>query len=1554
MTVNGNVSVGVSTILNGGGFSHQVGGNWVNSGTFNGNTSTITFTGSGSSVSGSGVQNFNNLTIAAPQVSFSNDSFTLAGNLATTGSGSLIQASGGTFVMTGSGKSISGSEISIDNLTVSGSVSATASLNLTGNLLVNGTFSSSGGIVTMSGVSKTISGSGTREFSTLYVTGSITTAADFSISSSLTVNGSFSASAGTGIFTGTSSISGTANLYSATINGTSLQLSTDSTLGIASALTIIAGTLNVTSSTPNTVNFNGTGAQNINGITYNNLTLSNGNSKVALTGVTVKGTLTIASSTTFVPGAFTHSIYGDWANNGGFTAGASTIQFVGSGVSNIIGATSFNILTLNKSSANSTVTTQSNVSASTVNMTLGTLLTGSNTITITTTRTGNGKIQGNIQRTHTFIPAVAYAFESPNNTITFSSVLGVSSVTVSVIEGDVSDFPLGSSVNEQYAIAIPSGTYTATLRLDYDDDELNGNDETTMTLWTYNGSSWTNAGKSANDFTSNYVEQSGLTNITTRWTLSNPNGASVVQWNGSVSTDWNTAANWTVLQGAGSRPPSASDIVHLGTVAFTYNPTISSTVNVKNILFGSAQAVSLSFASSGSLTSANIDGNWSNSVTHTINVNNQSLTINGDLSLSDGVSGHVINLNIGNGTVHIDGSIIQAGGANVVFSGAGALNVDGDYQFVSGTFTAGAGTVTYGGSSNQSIAAVSYHNLTINKASAASINQSITVVGDLHVMAGVLDNFSTTTISGNVTIDSGATFHNTNGILHIGGNWTNNGSYAANGASIFFDGSGTQNISASTFNNLNINKPVGSTAVLTGNVVINGDLTVISGTLNIKSFTCDRSVPGGTITLADSATFIVGANNAPANFSAGTLANSSTVIADGTGPQAIYGESFGNLVFRNSGAKTLIAPITVNGDLTIESGSNFDAGSQTLTLNGNWINNGTFTSSDSTVLLGGSAKNISGVNTFNRVVVIGSYTVLSDITYNGLLHVSSTGSLSAGATTHSTLHGDLINSGVLYVLGTTTVAGDVVQNLNLINAVSTVALTVNFNGSVAPILHSTSAPQFGYLNINTTGGVSPSVGWTILYTMTIGTGASFNGGSSAHNLLGSVDNNGTITSSGTLNFSPSTSVTVNLGSNFSSTGNVTLGGTGVLTLGGTPSSFHDLVVSNTNAAGISPSSDWTITNILSVTSGATLNAGSHSVSVGGDLWNNGTINSASSTFTLNGNGAQELFGTSGFNNLTIDKAADTVRLDSDATVNGVLAFVHGKIETGSSRVIQTATGTVLGASQNTGWVIGKLQKNIAVGAISKTFEVGDSITYSPVSLAFSNVTIAGDLTVSTTSGDHPNINSSTINAAKSVNRYWSLSDNGILFSDYSVVFNFASADLDLGATTNAFVVGSYNGGSWTNQTVGTLASTSTQATGVKTFGDFQIGGTSSIPAVALSASVNPLGYVRPGTDLVYTISFTNNGVGKAIAFEITDPIPANTDFKIGSATTSLGTTGLIPTLSFSNDGGTTWTYTPASGAGGAAVGYDRYVTNVRWSFGSSLSQSAPDNTGSVSFTARIR
>ncbi len=1420
ITVNGNFTLGTSVTFHGAGYTHNIGGNWQNNGTFNGQTSTIIFSGSGTTVNGTGVQSFNNITVSAPLINFNANLLSLTGNLATTGSGGFKQASNATLEMSGSAATITGGNISLNTLKIIGNVSTSEALTLTGDLIVSGGFTSGIGTITMSGASKFISGTGTMALSAVTISGSVTTTSNISISKALAVNGSLSASAGTITFKETATLSGVANLFNVTLDGTYLKLSANSNLGVAGQLQIITGNLDV-SSVPNTVSFNGTVAQNINALTYCHLVLSNGDTKTATGNISTIYDLTIETGTTFAASSFTHSIYGNWINNGTLNAGTSTVQFLGPATAYIRGATTFNILTSNTSSSNTELILQSNVSAAIVNMTRGIIRTGTNVLTITNTRSGDGIIWGNIQRDHSYTTGVAYAFESPYNTIAFASVSGVNSIRVSVKEGAVSDFPFGGSISREYTVAIPYGTYNATLRLHYDDKELNGNDESSMELWSKNGAAWHSSGKTGNDATVNYVEQSGLTNLNLRWTCSD--NSNVVQWNGSISSDWNTPGNWTVLQGSASRPPAATDIVNIGTAAFNHQPVISSTVAVKNIVFGDLQPVILSLTTGGSLTSGDINGVWNINQTHTINVNDQTLILNGDLTLSDGITNHSINLTINNGLVDAQGSLIQAGNASVTFTGNGVLKIFHDYHYTSGSFTAGTGTVEYFGLDNQQVANVIYHNLRINKQDGvASFKAATTVQGDLTISAGVLDNYTILTVLRNVTINSGGRFTNNNHLL-VGGDWTNNGEYIATEATITFNGTGTQRISASTFNNLIIDKPVGTIAEITGNVLMKGNFHLTSGTLDIKTYVFDRLVQGGSIVIENAGTIIVAGNNAPANFTGGGLAPQSTVIANGTVPQMIFGDVYGNLIFRNGGLKTLITPITVNGDLTIESGATFDAANHTLTLNGNFINQGNFIPSGSTTIFSGAAKNVSGNTTFNIATFTGSYTFLHNVTINKLLHITATGSLSGGPSIHTIMHGDLINSGVLYTLGKTTFTGNVVQTLSLINATQTLALTVDFNGSVSPVLNSTSVPQFGYLNINNTSGVAPSVGWNIMYSLNIGNGASFTGGEASHNFYGSLTNNGVITSNGTINFLPTSSVPVNFGTKFTSTGLVVIGGSGAMSISGTPGPFNDLLISNINAAGIAPSSDWIIQREFKVNSGSIFKAGTYTYHVGGNINNIGTIVSNTSTFVLNGNGDQEIYSLSDFNNLTIDKPASRISLKSNITIKGTLNFISGVIKTDSFHVNLPAGAAVAGAAGTTGWVDGNLQKHIASGSITSTFEIGDNDSYTPVSLGFTSVTQSGELLARSHKGDHSNLQSSLFRADRSVNRYWSFTNKGVVYTEASITVNWVSTDVDLGSTPANFKLGVYENTQWTYPSVSGPLPTSIQATQLTSLSAIAVG-----------------------------------------------------------------------------------------------------------------------------------
>jgi hypothetical protein len=650
--------------------------------------------GANTIMTGAGTNNFYNLTIARSGITAdANTSLNVAGNFVTSGAGTFAHTAGGSgaVTMSGASKSISGTGITFNKLTISGSASTAASFTVADNLTANGSLSASAGTITLSGTGRTITGSGTVTFSALNVPGSITTTNNISVTGNLSVGGSFTATAGMFTFAGSTAFSGTANLFNATLNGTLLGMNADSILRLAGTTTLTAGTFDVTNQRPNTIVYNSAGSQTVYPITYDNLEIAAGGTRSVISNLNVRSDFMIDAGAVFNGGSggYTNYVRHDWLNYGTFTAGNSTVEIVGPGNSTIAGTTTFNQLRVNKDVSTLAVNLATNQTVATLDMASGTMDTGTNTLTITTTRTSGGSVFGIITRQHSFSSGISYAFESPSNTITFASLTSVSSVTVAVAVGTVNDFPSGGAINRQYTVSLASsGAYNATFRAHYEDAELNANNEALMALWKNSGSAWVLSGKSGNDTTNNWVEQASLTDLAGRWTMSSDSG--VARWNGSVSTAWETAANWTVVSGSPSLPPSTNDIVVLGTTTVTYQPAIVSAAMAKSISFGSAQAITLTLGSGGSLqTIANLAGSWTNNATHTINAGAQVLTVRGDLALSDGASGHAINLNVSSGTVTVAATLNESGGANITFTGTGTLNLGGRFQLRERNFYTG-------------------------------------------------------------------------------------------------------------------------------------------------------------------------------------------------------------------------------------------------------------------------------------------------------------------------------------------------------------------------------------------------------------------------------------------------------------------------------------------------------------------------------------------------------------------------------------------------------------------------------------------------------------------------------------------------------------------------------------------------------------------------------------------------------------------------------------------------------------------------------------------------
>jgi MSHA biogenesis protein MshQ len=382
--------------------------------------------------------------------------------------------------------------------------------------------------------------------------------------------------------------------------------------------------------------------------------------------------------------------------------------------------------------------------------------------------------------------------------------------------------------------------------------------------------------------------------------------------------------------------------------------------------------------------------------------------------------------------------------------------------------------------------------------------------------------------------------------------------------------------------------------------------------------------------------------------------------------------------------------------------------------------------------------------------------------------------------------------------------------------------TINFTGAQTAVIRlgqgnsqwggsATSTWNLSTLNLNTRA-------------VTFASGASFtinwNAAANPFSGFGSI-NTSSINSTVTFNFSGAnqTLQTANI-----VYPNLTLSGSGTKT---------------PNSGTVTVAGDFALNNGITYAG----NTNNPAVNLAGDFSDSGTFNSGTGIYTFNGTAVQSLTGTATtttfarltMNNTAAAAANQDLTINHDITVSTTLAFTKGRIVTGAFEVIIPSGGTVTGAGALTGFVAGRLQRFVAAGASTVAFDVGTdgaaspALAYSPVSLTFTGVGAGGgNLIVSSTLNDHPNIASSDLDATKSVNRYWTLTTSGVTgtalpaFTNLSATFNFVAADVDAGATSANFTIDRWSGAAWSNTTNGTRNATNTQATGIAALGDFAV------------------------------------------------------------------------------------------------------------------------------------
>jgi len=395
-----------------------------------------------------------------------------------------------------------------------------------------------------------------------------------------------------------------------------------------------------------------------------------------------------------------------------------------------------------------------------------------------------------------------------------------------------------------------------------------------------------------------------------------------------VSGNWNSIVTW-----GGLSVPLAGDDVTIGsgvTVTITANAACTSITFSNNSTLSFSGAFVLDV--SGTVTMPAPGNN--NPITFALGAGTATI---GGLFTMNGGSGNASrrnDLTISTGILNLNGGFTTATTrSNVIFSGAGVLNIGGTISANPMTLTASTGTVNYTGSTAQNIWVLNYYNLGTSGTATKTCTGILTVSNALNVDTG-----GTLELSGAGTpLNYSGTISGTGKVLYSGASAQTVSSLTYH--DLEFSGAGTKTLAAGTTTTVSNNWIVGSTtnmtttaaAVVTGDISGSGAITMGSGTLTL----------GGDWT-----------NNG--TFTSGT----GTVVYDGI-TQSIGAIPYYDLVVSNSGEKTLSASTTVSNTLTVNDPATLGLSSFTLNLplSGTpLINTGIIDPGTSTVNYAGTAE----------------------------------------------------------------------------------------------------------------------------------------------------------------------------------------------------------------------------------------------------------------------------------------------------------------------------------------------------------------------------------------------------------------------------------------------------------------------------------------------------------------------------------------------------------------------------------------------------------------------
>ena len=843
-------------------------------------------------------------------------------------------------------------------------------------------------------------------------------------------------------------------------------------------------------------------------------------------------------------------------------------------------------------------------------------------------------------------------------------------------------------------------------------------------------------------------------------------------WDGSSSSDWKTAANWS-----DNVVPTTESVLIPTSGSYTNPPIIDEADAVCGSITLQGDAVLT--LSSGKLTAT---GSVSMASTSEIQFDGGELECSGKFS-ADGI------LDINSGTLDVDGEF-EIGSTLTEEITGGTIEVAGDFDGASegdGDFTPSGGTVILNGSSGTTVdnhSSATFYNLTLDQAGVKSSSGSITVSNDFTInsgsqltqsanrltIAGSLDISGTLNHSGgddiyltgsSKTLSGTGTQTTANYMLDVGADYNLTDNWSIN---TFETWTGGATLSVATTKTLTIASTfytrTNAAITLTGsaNMTIGGDawmaaeagavFTLNSGTLDLNgtnAYICGASgtfnANSGTIRTSSTTTTISG------TFNEGT----STFEYDG-GTQSVAGDTYYNLTISSAGTKTAAGNIDVNGDF-------ITAATATCALD--------LTTYD---------LNVAGDLTVGATDGLDLSDASALLTLDGTTDqtVSHAGN-SSGSGTTTLLTETFDNAWSSLEKPTASWTSDVASNSGQAWHRNDVTTNWSYTSSGSPSSNGYSGGgtdyyarfhSYGITSPNTTYIQTPSVDMssyspgalTFYYINTSGT-----------DVLEVYFYNGTSW--------------VKQGSSYT-----TQASWGQKTI-----AISGAYLNPSFAVRFKATSDYGTTDI-----------GLDQVVISGDYSYSGTEST----------------------DLTINKASGSVLLSSTFRVDGTLTFTSGDIDATTNNLVFTANGTTTGAS-DASHVNGTIVKTTE-STSAFTFPIGDGTTYRPIGITPDGAS-STDWTVSYTASSHPDtdVDGSGLDHI-STQEYWDLDRSGSANASISLTWSAANGITDYteltiahyDGTTDWDMIASTPSGSNTSGTINSDAA-------VTTFSPFTIGSTGS-------------------------------------------------------------------------------------------------------------------------------